>query len=250
MRRIGLVGSMEGDLPASYCRIINKEVRLRCGEHHTANCTVHAIDADELGAMLRLDDWTSLAEALVAAAVGLRATGIEALALCGSPLNPLARQIGRSAGLPTISMTHAIRATLKMFRYRRVLLIGAKTEREEHMWTDALQGVDIGEMSSAEIDWFETLATASEADDEDQLRAETRRVLVSIRRRGVQAFVLAEPALQRWLNLDEAQLPVFDAAEIHAWAASGWALKGMGQMLSAPPCVMRDDLDGQAARDG
>jgi aspartate racemase len=241
MRSPGLVGSFDGDLPMIYWRIINQEVRLRLGGKNTAPMMATCDNAEVLAALLRREDWDGLTNALTDLARVLPAAGADGLVICGSPLNPVAREIGRTLRLPVVSMGQAIAETLRLFRYRRVVVLGTKTGREEKMWHEELDGIGLIDPTPGEWRWLAETAEADPAENADGRRVETNRVMSALRKRGVQAVVLADPALARWVNLEESLVPVFDAAEIHAWAAAGWALSDAGCMLSAPPCVVRGD---------
>ena len=238
MKLPGLIGSLEGDVPVTYWRIINREVRLRLGGKHTVPMMTTCANAEELAALLRGEDWDRLTDLLTGMARVLPTAGAEGLVVCGSPLNPVAREIGRAVGLPIVSMGQAIAETLRLFRYRRVVVLGTKTAREESMWREELRGILLIETTLEERRWFAEATESDPAENPDSRRIETNRIMSSLRKRSVQAVVLAEPALARWVNLEESLLPVFDAAEIHAWAAAGWALSVEDCMLSAPPCVV------------
>ncbi|MSU60264.1 MAG: hypothetical protein EXS35_19190 [Pedosphaera sp.] len=239
MKFPGLIGSFDGDLPMTYWRIINQEVRLRLGGKNTAPMMATCANAETLDALLRREDWDDLTNRLTGMASVLPAAGAEVLVVCGSPLNPVAREIGRAVGLPIVCMGQAIAETLRQFRYHRVVVLGTKTSREERMWREELRGILLIAPTLEERRWFVEATEADPAENPDSRRIETNRIMTSLRKRSVQAVVLAEPALARWVNLEESLLPVFDAAEIHAWAAAGCALSDEGCMLSAPPCVVR-----------
>jgi len=241
MKWPGLIGSFDGNLPVIYWRIINQEVRLRLGGKNTSPMLATCANAEELDALLRGEDWERLNARLTDMARGLQAAGADGLVICGSPLNPVAREIGRAVGLPVVSMGQAVAKTLRLFRYRRVVVLGPKTGREESMWREELRGFDLIDPPVGERRWLSEAAEAAPAENPEDRRIETNRIMSSLRKKGVQAVVLAEPALARWVNLEESLLPVFDAAEIHAWAAAGWVLAGEGCMVSAPPCVVRDN---------
>jgi aspartate racemase len=241
MKSPGLIGSTDGDAPTTYWRRINREVRLRLGQNHSASMIAASVRAEKLDALVRGEDWDRLVELLTDLARVLPAAGADGLVICGSVLNPLARDIGRTIGLPVVSIGIAMAETLRLFRYRRVVVVGTRTAREERMWHDELRGLIMVEPTANEQRWFLETAAANAAEDWGGRKIETNRIMTSYRKRGAQAVILAEPALAPWVNLEESLLPVFDAAEIHAWAAAGWALADEGCMLSGPPSVIRNE---------
>ena len=241
MKHIGLIGSMAGNLPPTYCRIINNEVRLRRGFRHTATFTLHGCNDEELEGLLRTEDWGTLTDVFTIVARTLSSGGAHGLALCGSALNPIARDVGHAAEIPIISMGKAMTTTLRMFRYPQVVVAGTKTEREAVYWREELDEIQLLGLTAGERSWLRQLLEVEARSEPERFQPETNRLMSSLRKRGTRAVVLADPMLSRWINLEESLMPVFDVAEIHAWATAGWALVGEGQMISAPPCVIGDE---------
>jgi aspartate racemase len=237
MKCLGLLGCQHTGVAAVYWQTMDNQVRLTLGAHHTARVLINGFNAAELDDGLHRENWRAVADNLIAASQGLAVAGADGLVICGSSLNPLAEDVGRAVALPVVNLGLAMAERLRHFRVRRVGILGVRTVPEEKMWREKLSGIEIVDPLPKDRVWLNecvdramTMETAP-----DSWRIETNRIVSSLRKSGAQAVILAANSIGRWLTHDESSLPLFDAAEIHAWVAAEWALAQ--RFDPAPPCV-------------
>lgn len=226
MKRLGLVGSHSLETTLGYVRTINREVEKWAGLGHTAELIVLTGNSARFHRLLDGGEWQTLRDELGQSACNAAAAGADALVVCGSCLNPLADELGATLGFPVICLGNALVDTLARFRLKRAAFLGLRTNREAEMWRDFLSPEAVMRpMAPDERRLREIIGLAADADDvPNGWEIDTTRIISGLRRDGAQAVVLCAPELGRVVRMGETPLPVFDAGEVHAWAAAHWAL--------------------------
>ncbi len=238
VRCLGLVGSLRSGLPMIYVQVINAEVQLRLGSHHTAHLLTNWVNTAALNSFLRDEDWRSMEDNLSAAAQILAAGGAKALVVCDSALNALADEVGRTVDLPVIGLVRAMEFKLREFRdVNRVAVVGPRTSREEAMWADELSRYRPLFPSLTERSWLTRCvdtASVKRGLSPDE-KVDVKRIISTLRRQGARAIIFTEPLLTNLLTVSDTAMPIFDAAEVHAWVAGGWS--AMDGTRPAAGCV-------------
>ena len=57
MKRIGLLGGMSWESSIEYYRLVNEEVRTRCGGLHSADCVLRSVDFADIEPLQRSGRW-------------------------------------------------------------------------------------------------------------------------------------------------------------------------------------------------
>ena len=240
MKRLGLIGSQTALSPVVYWQTIHHEAQLQLGENNTADLLLHCANTSRLRSSLQRKDWAAITDCLVEAGRGLMLAGADCLVICGSALNPAGKDVRRVLGIPLIDMAHAISFKVQEYRYRKIALLGIRTDREHEMWREKFAGSTILVPASSERRWLlERVEAIQQAGHDDHIawKIEAQRIVSNLRKAGAQAIVLADHSLAHWIKPDESLLPLFDAEEVHAWIAALWALE-TGRCQPAPPCVL------------
>ncbi len=226
MKNLALIGSASFETTLRYVRTINRECEKKSGLGHTAELLILTGDSARFQQHLEHDEWAALRDNLARAARTASAAGADALVVCGSCLNPLAKEIGQDLNYPVVSLGQAVAATLARFRFKRAGFLGLHTEREAEMWGDFLSPSAVMRPEPADERLLREIARfAADADVvPDDWQVATTRIISRLRRQGANAIVLCAPELSRWVHTGESLLPVIEAGEAHAWAAALWAL--------------------------
>src|SRR5690349_22293089 len=102
MKMIGLIGGMSWESSLEYYRLINQEVRSRCGELHSAACVMYSVDFAPIARMQAEGRWSEAGAVLGEAAQRLEAAGAELLLLCTNTMHKVAETVECSTRLPLI----------------------------------------------------------------------------------------------------------------------------------------------------
>ncbi len=234
MKRLGLIGSPSLETTLGYLRTINREAQKKHGSDYTADTVLYSQNARRLTQLVDGGEWQKLADILKASARHAVNGGADQLVLCGSALNPLATEIERALGRPVACIGEAMATTLGRFGLTRAGFLGIRSRREAQMWRRHLGSAAVMLPPANEQARLRRLAQFSA--DADTLpmawQVEVTLIVSQLRRNGANAVVLCAPELSRLATPDEMLLPVFDAGEVHAWAAAGWALEE-GRLMPA-----------------
>jgi aspartate racemase len=238
MKRLGLVGIGSAQDLEIYWSVIRSEAEKTLGPGRAPEIVVYSVGTLASQQALRESDWEALAQTLANAGTKLAGIGAEGLVVCGSALNPAAPALRRQLRIPVVDIGQSVTAKLQALRYRRVAVLGIRTSQEAAMWADSLAGIKVVVPDGSDRDWLLTRADAAIRGHAPTVewKIETNRIVASLRRAGAQALILADSALARWIKPGDAALYPIDAAEIHAWTASLWALQDGAR--PAPPCIL------------
>ena len=235
---LGLIGNLRDSLITLYCTTVNAEVQKERGGRHSAVMCVKCVDSGQIEALVAAEDWRGIKGRLIEAANSFRREKIGGLVICGSALNAAADDVARAFRRPIVRMAWAIAGRLRGFPCKRVCLLGVRTKRELEMWRQDLKGYAVLQPEAGDRAWLN-----------DRVRdildgkvisplwlIEVSRIISVQRRMGAQAIIVAAHPLGRLLEADDFLMPVFDAAETHAWAAGLWS--AADDFRSAPPCCI------------
>lgn len=235
---LGLIGSLHDSLINLYCTTINAEVRKKYGGRHSAVLCVKCVDTGQIEAPVAAEDWRGVQARLIDATRSFRREKIGGLVICGSVLNAVADEIAGAVRRPVVRMGRAVAGRLRGFPCQQVCVLGIRANKEMEMWRQDLVGFSVFQPEADDRAWLNGCIHNILAGKPISRRwvIEISRIVSAQRRRGAQAIVVAAHPLARLLEADDFLLPIFDAAEIHAWAAGLWCVAN--DFRADPPCYM------------
>lgn len=230
MRTLGLIGGMSWESTVPYYRIINERVRDRLGGLHSAKLVLHSIDFAELEVLQRNGDWDTAGAMLADAARGLRAAGAEAIVVGANTMHLVAPAIEAASGLPLLHIADATAQRIRAAGLRRVALLGTRYTMEQPFLRERLEatGIEVMVPDAPARDVihrviYEELCTGRIL---DASRDAYRAIIAGLVAEGAQGAILACTEIGLLIGRDDASVPLFDTALIHAEAAADWALDG------------------------
>ena len=229
MRTIGLLGGMSWESTVPYYREINRTVAERLGGFHSARIAMWSVDFHELEAWASSGDWESVGTLLADRARRIEAAGADFLLLCTNTMHRVAPVIEASIDIPLVHIADAVAESVLEAGMRTVGLLGTRFTMTESFYRERLalrHGLEVLVPSAeqcAEVDRiiFEELVRG-------RFRAESReeysRIIRDLAARGAQGVVLGCTEIGMLVGPDDASLPLFDSALIHARRAAELAL--------------------------
>jgi aspartate racemase len=227
MKLLGLIGGVSPESTAIYYRLLNAEARRRLGGAHSARLIVWSFDFHLIDAAYKAGDWVVYRKLAVDAGLALKRAGVDAIMICSNTTHLAAEAVREATGLPIIHVIDALAAAIEAQGMKAPLLLGTPFVMEGDFYRDDLKrrfGIDTvvpkpDERERINRIIFDELVHGS-------VRDESRRELVDMAERAgrADAVILGCTELSLILSQADFDLPVFDTTELHALAASDYAI--------------------------
>ncbi|HNV03449.1 MAG TPA: aspartate/glutamate racemase family protein [Vicinamibacterales bacterium] len=231
MRTIGLIGGMSWESTVPYYQIINRVVGARLGGLHSAKIVLYSVEFAEIEAMQREGRWEDSGQVLAGAARAVWRAGADFIVLCTNTMHKVAPQIEAAVDVPLLHIADATAARVKAAGVRRVGLLGTRFTMEQDFYRGRLEarhaltvltppdearalvhGVIYGELCIGRL--------------RPESREGFRQVVDELVGRGAEGVILGCTEIGLLLRPEDAAVPLWDTASIHAEAAADYALGG------------------------
>lgn len=230
MRTIGLLGGMSWESSAEYYRLLNEETRRRLGGHHCAKSILLTVDFAEIEAMQRAGEWDRAGRLLADAAKTLEQAGADMVLLCTNTMHLVADAIEAAIGVPFVHLVDATARRVAAAGITKVGLLATRFTMEMDFYRSRMRQYGVDVMVPDEPD--RTLVhdviyqELTQSRIEDSSRAEYRRIIAELARRGAQGVILGCTEITLLIGQADSPVPVFDSARIHVETAVELALRG------------------------
>lgn len=228
MRTLGLLGGMSWESTIPYYRLINERVRERLGGLHSAKLLLHSVDFAEMEALQRRGAWDEAAARLADAARGLSAAGAEAIVICTNTMHIAAPQIEAGSGLPVLHIADATARRIREAGIVRVGLLGTRFTMEQAFYRERLERAGL----TVRVPDADTRAEVHRVIYEELCRGRIveasreryRAIMAALAAEGCEGIILGCTEIGLLVGDDDAVVPLFDTARIHAEDSADWAL--------------------------
>ena len=230
MKRIGLLGGMSWESSSEYYRMLNEEVRERCGGLHSADCVLRSVDFAEIERLQREGRWEEAGIRLANEARGLVAAGAQLLVLCTNTMHKVADTIAAAIDVPFV---HIADATAEAVRDRRLQTVGLLATaytmeqdfyvgrlRERHGLAVIVPGAEDRAIVHDVI--YNELCVGIV---EDSSREQYRRIMRDLAARGAEGILLGCTEIDLLIGRNDSPVPVFDTTRLHVQRAVDLALE-------------------------
>jgi aspartate racemase len=230
MRTIGLLGGMSWESTVSYYQIINRAVTERLGGLHSAKLLLYSLDFAEIERLQHEDRWDEAGRLLADAAVALERAGADFLVLCANTMHRVAPAIEARVRIPLLHIADPTGRAVRRAGLARVGLLGTRFTMEQDFHRRRLEDtfgleVRVPNAASRELVHGIIYRELCRGIVSEGSRAALGRVVQELLHAGAEAVVLGCTELGLLLRADDAPLPLFDTARLHAEAAAGLALE-------------------------
>jgi aspartate racemase len=234
MKTIGLIGGMSWESTVPYYQTINRVVGTRLGGLHSAKVALYSVDFDEIEKLQHAGRWEESGDILADVARAVRRAGADFIVLCTNTMHKVAPQIEAAVEIPLLHIADATAARVKAAGVTRVGLLGTKFTMEEDFYRGRLEsrhGLSVltppaDQRAQVHGVIYKELCLGN-------VRGESRqafqRVAADLVERGAQGVILGCTEIGLLLRSDDAPVPLFDTATIHAEAAAEFALQDDGR---------------------
>ena len=229
MRTIGLLGGMSWESSALYYRVVNEAVRDRLGGTRSARCLLWSADFAEVEALQEAGDWDGAGRLLADAAARLESAGADLLVLCTNTMHEVAGAIEAAVGVPLLHIADAAAAAVRADGVGTVGLLGTAFTMERDAYRGVLErrhGLDVlvpppSDRADVHRIIYEELVRGVVRDDS---RERYLQVIADLVGRGAEGVLLACTEIELLVGPDDADVPLYETARLHALAAVDVAL--------------------------
>jgi aspartate racemase len=224
--------SWESTVP--YYQIINRVVGARLGGLHSANIVLYSVDFHEIEVLQHEGRWEEAGDVLADAARALRRAGADAIVLCTNTMHKVADQIEAAVDIPLLHIADATAARVKQAGVSRVGLLGTRFTMEQAFYRGRLEARHGLEVLTPPADQRDLVHAVIYGElclgrVEEGSRQAYRQIVSDLVGQGAQGVILGCTEIGMLLRQEDASVPLFDTAAIHAEAAAAWAL-GSGRI--------------------
>ncbi|MBN2304917.1 MAG: aspartate/glutamate racemase family protein [Anaerolineae bacterium] len=229
MKTIGLVGGMSWHSSLEYYRIINEEIHATLGGAHSAQCLLYSVDFAPIDALERENRSEEALAPVITAAQSVERGGADFVAICTNTVHRFADKIQAAIRVPLLHIGDATGRAIRAAGLETVGLLGTRFTMEE----DFIKGKLASE--------YGLTVLVPPADDRtfvnrviyDELcvgrmlaesRAEYAAIMARLVDRGAAAVILGCTEIGLLVGPEDATVPLFDTARIHAKAIAAAAL--------------------------
>lgn len=230
MKTIGMIGGMSWESTVPYYRIANETVARRLGGLHSAKVLLASVDFAEVERLQRDGDWEAAGRLLADTARSLERAGADFLVVCTNTMHKVAGAIESAVRIPLLHIADATAAEVKARGIGKVGLLGTRFTMEQDFHRRRLEDtfgleVRVPNAASRELVHGIIYRELCRGIVSEGSRAALGRVVQELLHAGAEAVVLGCTELGLLLRADDALLPLFDTARLHAEAAAGLALE-------------------------
>jgi aspartate racemase len=229
MRTIGLLGGMSWESTVPYYREINRTVSARLGGFHSARIAMWSVDFHELEALASAGDWEAIGTVLADRARRIETAGADFLVLCTNTMHRVAPAIEAAIDIPLLHIADAVAESVLEAGLRTIGLLGTRFTMTETFYRERLSlrhGLEVRVPTAeqcAEVDHviFEELV---KGDFRAESREKFSRIIRDLQANGAEGVILGCTEIGMLVGSEDASLPLFDSAIIHARRAAELAL--------------------------
>jgi len=229
MKTIGLIGGMSWESTVPYYRQVNEGIKARLGGLHSARVVLYSVDFHEIEQLQHAGDWDAAGEQLADAARRVQAAGADLLVLCTNTMHKVAPQIEAAVSIPLLHIADATGAAITAAGHRTVGLLGTRFTMEQDFYRQRLQQthglrVIVPEANDRTVVHDVIYDELCRGVIRDSAREAYRRIMDELVDCGADAIILGCTEIGLLVGPQDARVPLFDTASLHASAAVEAAL--------------------------
>jgi len=226
---LGLIGGMSWESSAHYYRMINEQVRDALGGMHSARLLMWSFDFADIEALQRAGDWPAATRAMVEVARRLETAGATAIVICTNTMHLMADQVQAAVSVPLLHIADPVGEVISAAGLQRVGLLGTAFTMEQDFYRGRLAqryGLEVlvptvDDRAEVHRIIYEELVQGRAL---PASREAYRGVMQRLVGRGAQAIILGCTEIMLLVGADDASVPLFDTAALHAQAAAAHLL--------------------------
>jgi len=230
MKVIGLIGGMSCESTAHYYARLNERVRAVLGGLHSAEILMWSVDFAPIATMQTEGRWQEAGVQLAAIAKRLEGAGADVLVLATNTMHKVADHIEAAINIPFLHIADATAEKIRTAGKRRPAVLATRFTMEQDFYIGRLR--EKFALDALVPDEADRVLVHRIIYDElciGRVTETSRAAFVDVAKRlaakGADCLVLGCTEVGMLLHKNNAPLPLFDTALIHADAAVDFALE-------------------------
>lgn len=224
-----MIGGMSWESTAVYYRVLNRETQQRLGGVHSAPLLLWSFDFAEIDVLQSAAKWDEATARMVEVGQLLVRGGAQLLIICCNTMHVMAAEVEKGAGVPLLHIATPLGAAIAAKGLKRVGVLGTKYTMKADFLRDPLaRDHDVQILSPDDDDARETHRVIYEELARgrflDSSREYFRGAIARLKERGAEGVILGCTELPLLIAPQDADIPLFDTAQLHAVAAVDMAL--------------------------
>ncbi|MFW6251850.1 MAG: aspartate/glutamate racemase family protein [Halanaerobium sp.] len=230
MKTIGLIGGMSWESTVDYYKILNREVKKRLGDPHSAEIIMHSVDFAEIEKLQAAGEWELLTQKMINIAEKLEAAGADMLLICANTMHQMAPAVQSQLKIPLLHIADAAAEKIEAENLKKVGLLGTKYTMEGDFYKDRIENNYQIEVIIPEAEQRDYIHQAIYQELvagilKDQTREKFKTVIDSLKIKGAEGIILGCTEIPLLIKDQNSSLPVFNTTELHAKKAVEFALE-------------------------
>jgi aspartate racemase len=227
-KRIGILGGMSPESTVEYYQYITRAYTERFGDYGYPEVIIYSVSFQPYVDWPQQDRWDLVAQGLSEAAQRLEAAGADFIVIATNTMHLVFDQVQASVSVPMLSLLDAVGDAILARGMKTVGLLGTKFAMVKGFYQDALARKDITVLVPDEEgrEYVNTVIydelVAGQIHDES--RAGFVAIINELAERGAEGVILGCTEIPLLVGEEDAGMPLFDTAVIHAEAALNYAL--------------------------
>ncbi|MDB4895428.1 MAG: aspartate/glutamate racemase family protein [Firmicutes bacterium] len=229
MKTIGLIGGMSWESSAEYYRIINQTVKERLGGLHSAQVVMYSVDFADIAELQHAGRWADAARLLVDAAKRLEAGGADLVLLCTNTMHKVAEQLASAISIPLVHIADPTGEAIKARGVHTIALLGTGFTMEQDFYKARLAEryglrVIVPDEADRKVVHEVIYQELCLGQIRPESRAAYRDIMARLVGQGAEAIILGCTEIGLLVRAEDATVPLFDTAHLHALKAVDLAL--------------------------
>jgi aspartate racemase len=229
VRTIGLLGGMSWESTVPYYQVINRTVAERLGGLHSARLVLYSVDFDEVERLQHADRWDEAGALLADAAGVLERAGADFVVLATNTMHRVAARIEAQIGIPLLHIADPTGREVRSRGLGTVGLLGTRFTMEQAFYRGRLEEafglvVHVPGAASRERVHRVIYDELCRGVVRETSRERFRDVVSELVAAGAEGVILGCTEIGLLLRPEDASVPLFDTARLHAEAAAVLAL--------------------------
>jgi len=230
-KTIGMIGGMSWESSSVYYQLINREVQKRLGGVHSAKALMYSFDFGEIAVLQDAGRWSDATVEMEKAGAKLARGGADFLMICCNTMHRMSGEVEKAAGVPLLHIADPLGERIRRDRISRIGLIGSvHTMQDGRIVSDRLiEKFGLEVLTPDEADRHTLHRIIIDELCRGNFRAESRAVCSAIMaklvKRGAEGVILGCTEFPILLKAEDASVPLYDTATLHALAAVDLALQ-------------------------
>ncbi|MEG2339010.1 MAG: aspartate/glutamate racemase family protein, partial [Clostridium sp.] len=224
MKTIGLIGGMSWESTVSYYQVINTTIKEELGGLHSAKCLLYSVNFEEIEKCQSNGEWDKSGAILADAAIRLEKGGADFIIICTNTMHKVIDIVKSKINIPILHIAEATADILIQKSVTKVALLGTKYTMEQDFYKEKLIERGLQVVIPCEEDRviindtiFNELCLGT---INPSSKSEFIRIINSLVAEGVEGVILGCTEIGLLVNQEDALVPLFDTAVIHAKKAA------------------------------